>query len=141
MKSPRLLLALICLALSACNPEAGPVPAAPAPAEAPLPAAASFPTEPSGTVPAVVVPGVMTSCDTVAEATIKWSFDPLPNPPKLVDVFVGTGDADLKLFVTGPTRSEATTGPWIRPGSLFVLRNHDDAAELARVTVQGPKCG
>ncbi len=140
MKSTGLFLALTCLALTACNPEAKPEPSS-APAAAASPAAAPSPTEPSGAVPAVVVPGAMSACDPAAEAVVKWSFDHLPNPPTLVDVFVGTGDADLKLFVTGPTRSESATGPWVRPGSVFVLRSHDDASELSRVTIQGPKCG
>ena len=141
MKSPALYLALACLALSACNPEAKPEPAAPA-AEAAAPiAAVELPTEPSPASPAVAVPGAMAACDPAAEATVKWNFDHLPSPPTLVDVLVGTGDADLKLFVTGPTRSEAVTGPWVRPGSIFVLRRNDGGEELARVTVQGPKCG
>lgn len=142
MKSFPLFLALACLALSACNPEQ-PSPAAPtaAAADASATPAPALPTEPSGDVPAVVVPGAMAACDPAAVATVKWSFDHLPSPPKLVDVLVGTGDADLKLFVTGPTRSDAQTGPWVRPGSVFVLRNHDGGQELSRVTVQGPKCG
>lgn len=143
MKSLYLPLALVCLTLSACNPEQQPA-ASPAATTASAGSAvptAAFPTEPSGDVPAVVVPGAMAACDPAAVVDVKWSFDHLPTPPKLVDVLVGSGDADLKLFVTGPTRSEAQTGPWVRPGSLFVLRNHDSGEELSRVTVQGPKCG
>lgn len=147
MKSLYLPLALACLALSACNPEQQPAAASAAsaasatPAGAPAAPAAVLPTEPSGDVPAVVVPGAMAACDPAEVATVKWSFDHLPSPPQLVDVLVGTGDADLKLFVTGPTRSDAKTGPWVRPGSVFVLRDHDGGQELSRVTVQGPKCG
>ena len=141
MRTTPLLLALTCMALSACNPEGTPQPSS-SPVEATAsPTAAPLPTEPSAASPAVVVPGAMSACDPAAEALVKWNFDHLPNPPKLVDVFVGTGDADLKLFVTGPTRSESKTGPWVRPGSVFVLRSHDDALELSRVTIQGPKCG
>lgn len=136
------LFASACLFLAACNPEAPPAPSAPTAATPAVESAApDLPKEPSGSVPAVVVPGWLASCDPAAEATVKWSFDHLPNPPKLVDVYVGTSDADLKLFVTGPTRSEAKTGQWVRPGTVFVLRNHDGIEELARVNVQGTKCG
>lgn len=143
MKSFPIMLALACLALTACNPEGPAAPAtatAPAAAEAGQPAAAALPTEPSGSVPAVAVPGAMAACDPAAEAVVKWSFDHLPTPPKLVDVFVGNNDADLKLFVTGPTRSEAKTGQWVRPGSIFVLRNNEGGEELSRIVIQGPKC-
>lgn len=140
MKKILLLVPLLGVGLVGCNPEAPP--AAPAAAE-PVTGAAlpATPTEPSGDTPAVVIPGAMGACDPAAVAVVKWSFDHLPTPPKLVDVLVGTNDADLKLFVTGPTRSEATTGEWVRPGSIFVLRNHDDGQELSRMTVKGPACG
>ncbi len=145
MKLSPLFVLLACVAMTACNPEGPPAGSAPATetpsASAPATPAVELPTEPSGSVPAVSVPGHLAACDPPSEATVKWSFDHLPTPPELVDVYVGNNDADLKLFVTGPTRSEAKTGQWVRPGSVFVLRNHAGNEELARVVVQGPSCG
>ena len=141
MKSPALLL-LACFVVSGCNPEGQTTPSAAATEVAHAPAAPKLPAEPSTAVPAVVVPGWIAACNPVVEATIKWSFDHLSPAPHLIDVYVGDGalGAEPKLFVTGPSRSEAKTGSWVRPGVFFLLRNHDNGEELSRVTVQGPGC-
>ena len=139
-------LALGSLALlSGCNPEApqnqaqtASTPASEAVAEQ----EPALPTEPSPDAPGVVVPGKLTTCDPASQATVKWSFDHVQPSLKLIDVYVGDKDgANMKLFVTGPTRSEVVTGPWTRPGSVFVFKNHEDSSELYRVVVKGPGCG
>lgn len=142
MKSPSLLALLACLAITGCNPEGQTPPPAASSEVAPAAAAPELPVEPSTAVPAVVVPGWIAACNPAIEATIKWNFDHLSPAPQLVDVHVGDGaqGAEPKLFVTGPSRSEAKTGSWVRPGMIFVLRNHGNGEELSRVTVQGPGC-
>lgn len=142
MKFPPLLALLVCFAVTGCNPEGQATAPAASSNVAPPPVAPELPVEPSTAVPAVAVPGWVATCDPAVESTVKWSFDHLAPAPQMVDVYVGGAQgADLKLFVTGPSRSEAKTGLWVRPGTIFVLRNHGNGEELSRVTIQGPSCG
>lgn len=78
------------------------------------------------------------SCETGSIAKLDW--DVASNPAiAQVELMVGTGD-DAKLFSAGGPKGEAETGPWVRSGTTFVLRNKADQAELDRIVISGPAC-
>ena len=107
------------------------------PAATPVPVATLTPTaeQPGGANPA--------SLDDCANAKVvegSWNFDLTSSKVTLVDVYVGNTEAELKLFVTGPSNGVESTGPWTLPGTIFVFKDHDGGGELSRFVVGGPAC-
>lgn len=77
------------------------------------------------------------SCDSPADATISWNA--APKGTESVEVWVGEGD-DAILFASGGAQGSQATGPWVKPSTLFVLRNQADKTEFDRVNIPGPVC-
>jgi hypothetical protein len=48
--------------------------------------------------------------------------------------------ASEKRFGRGGPVGSKQTGPWLRPGLVFRVRNQDGNAQLASVTIQGVPC-
>lgn len=45
-----------------------------------------------------------------------------------------------RLVVRGTPIGEKSTGAWVRPGMIFVLRNLDSGVEIQRVSIDQPSC-
>lgn len=87
--------------------------------------------------PAVEKPGVfwadaLQGCDGAQIATIHWSDEAVAAGPAKIELSDGTVFAE----VGGAGTKE--TGPWVAPGSVFVLKDATDGTERARVTLKGP---
>lgn len=83
-------------------------------------------------------PGQLASCEPVM-ATVRWDTTAAHSNVDAVQIWVGDA-TQQKLWIASAAEGEARTGPWVRPGAVFVLRSLADGAELARVTVPGPYC-
>lgn len=115
---------------TAAQPE---VPVVAAPAEAPV-AAASI----KGANNLLTATPGAASCDGGTEAKLTW--DTSANPAvAATELLVGGGES-FKTFAAGGPTGEADTGPWVYSGTVFILRNKSDQAELDRLVIAGPAC-
>ena len=132
MKNPILLVPLV-LILAACGP-------APSDESAPVVDTASkAPSGPQVAVSATTLiqaePASLPDCNSTV-VTLKWNVRKTKPDLKAVKIYTGTG----KLFAhMGPSGS-VETGPWVKPGSSFVLKSGEDDSELERLTIGGPVC-
>lgn len=77
-------------------------------------------------------------CATGSVAKFHW--DARSNPDiAAVELFVGD-DMAAKLFAAGGPVGDAESGPWVYSGTVFVLRDKANGAELDRVVISGPAC-
>jgi hypothetical protein len=86
-----------------------------------------------------ITPANMNACDPAVAGTVKWDVRSAHPESATVSIYAGTGPA-AKLFVTGGASGEAQTGPWVRPGSQFQLKDQATGKDLGQITVGGPKC-
>lgn len=71
-------------------------------------------------------------------ASVKW--DVTAASVKYVNVLVGNGGAEPKLFMTGKESGERQTGNWVVDGTQFILQDAASKKKLAEVTVSGVDC-
>lgn len=57
-----------------------------------------------------------------------------------VIVYVVTNDGEERHFGQGGPVGEKETGPWLRPGLVFKIRNFESKEELGSVTITGKSC-
>jgi hypothetical protein len=136
MKMLRLLMLPMVFGLAACGP---------APSDETAPATpVTDAGSPASSVPQVAVtpttmihaePATLAAC-TPAVVTLKW--DMRKEKPAMTTVKIYTGDG--KLFTHSGGVGSLETGPWVKPGSVFVLKSGDDSSELERLTIGGPVC-
>ncbi|WP_411834133.1 hypothetical protein [Pseudoxanthomonas mexicana] len=129
-----LLPILLALNIAACSqPEEPPT----APADAPATASAGKAATATGEQGLLKATHGGVSCDSPADVSISW--DASDKGTEAVEVRVGEGE-DATLFATGGATGSQSTGPWVKPGTLFVLRNQADKAVLDRLTIPGDAC-
>lgn len=129
MRTPLMALAVLTFTLAACgSSNSDNPPAAPAPASAP-----------SNTATAGnllrIEPSTLPDC-TPAQVVVSWSAD---ETDAATDVNVRVENTD-ELFAEGGATGRSETGPWVRPGTTFVLEDRRSKKELARAVVEGPSC-
>ena len=128
------LLPLLALALAACGP---------APSDQAAPATPAADTAPA--VPQVqVTPTTMIRAEPAAladckSAVVKLKWDTYKTHPDIKSIKIYTGAG--KLFTHTAAVGSMETGPWVKPGSVFVLKSGVDDSELERLTIGGPVCG
>jgi hypothetical protein len=128
-------LASAILALTACQQESAPPvsaqPSSGTSAQQPIAAKSS---------PAITVdPAIIKSCDSTV-ATVKWNASKAGANTSSTEIWVGSSDADTKLFSAGGAAGETKTGPWTRPGTYFLLKNTQDGKVLGEAVIGGPAC-
>lgn len=143
-KSTHIALAIAAaFALAACQQEA-PAPATLA-AQTSTTTPAAAPDAATGVIAPVtsplmdITPASMTACDSATVATVHWDVRSAHPKVATVSIYAGFG-ADAKLFVTAGASGETQTGPWVRPGSQFQLKDAKTGTALGQITVGGPKC-
>lgn len=136
-KSLHLVFALsVVLALASCQRE----PSAAAATANPTSAASAAPTNAAVTSPLFSIdPSTMASCDPAAVATLNWDVRSSHPDTQAVAIWAGAGSSS-KLFSSGGAKGEAKTGPWVRPGSQFQLKDQATGEVLGQITVGGPAC-
>lgn len=131
MNKFRLILLSLAFSLTACGP-------APSDQVSTAPVA-SDPAQPQVQVsPTTMIhakPAVLPSC-TPTVVTLKW--DSYTTHPDINTVKIYTGKG--KLFTHAGGVGSIETGPWVKPGSVFVLKSGVDDSELERITIGGPVC-
>jgi hypothetical protein len=136
MNNFRLILLPLALGLAACGPapsdETAPV-ANPSDAPAAAPIIPQVVVAPTKMIHAE--PAALTSCKP-AQVTLNW--DLRKEKPALTTVKIYTGNG--KLFTHSGGVGSQETGPWVKPGSEFILKSGVDDAELERLTIGGPVC-
>ena len=73
-------------------------------------------------------------------ATVKWNAGKVGANSNSTEVWVGMSDTDTKLFSAGGAEGETKTGPWVRPGTHFLLKNKQDGKVLDEAIVGGAAC-
>ena len=86
-----------------------------------------------------VVPASMQACDPAAQAIVRWDVRSVPTVTS-VEIFVGRESEPKKLFSGGGVTGHAQTGPWVRPGEDFILKDQKTGKVLADVKISGPQC-
>lgn len=144
MNKCRLILLPLVLAIAACSPApddqaasasaASATPATVEPAEA-----TAMPSAPQVEVaPTVLIhaePAALPDCNGHA-VTLTWNVAQAKPGVATVKIYTGSG----QLFAHHGASGSVETGPWAKPGSVFVLRSGDDDSELERLTIGGPVC-
>ena len=144
----RPILLLPCmLVLAACG---GPT-QAPPPAAAPAPPSASTNETMPPAAPALQIaaspghgvlqadPATLRSCEP-AIVNLRWDIVSSHPDVKSVEVHViAPGETAGKLFAAGGPTDAAATGPWAKPGLVFLLSD-TAGKELDRITLGGPDC-
>jgi len=106
------------------------------PAATPAEAAPAIPqVEVASTTMIHAEPAALPDCDP-AVVTLTW--DVRTAKPGLTSVKILTGNG--KLFTHKGSFGTAQTGPWVKPGSVFLLTSGSDDTELERLTIGGPVC-
>lgn len=99
---------------------------------------------PAAGAPRVVVPATtlihaqpasLGDCNPTA-VTLAWNT--LKEHPGVSTVKIYTESG--KLFAHVGAAGTLETGPWVKPGSTFVITNGEDGAELERLVIGGPIC-
>lgn len=139
---------MLAAALTACQradePEnaTGPgVAPAPAAAQATAPTTASVEAKSTGVAKVTLEPSTFESCTPNKFISAKVGWDASASGVGIVDVKTVAADGSETLFATSGAVGSKETGPWIGPGSVIVVRNHDTGAELGRVTAGAKPCG
>lgn len=134
MNKFRLILLPLALGLAACGPAPSDsaTPAAPASAATEAPQAPQVQVAPTTMIHAE--PAALPDCKPAA-VTLKWDTRKDQPDAKTVKIYTDSG----KLFAHMGGTGSIETGPWTKPGSVFILKNGDDA-ELERLTIGGPVC-
>lgn len=78
------------------------------------------------------------SCDPVI-ATISWDVRKQHPAVGTVQIFAGL-DSNPVLFSAGGANGRAETGRWVKPGTIFRLRDAASGDELSRIVIGGPEC-
>jgi hypothetical protein len=133
MKKTILIAVPFALLLGACS---GPAPSDQADGSAPAPTAA--PATAQVEAPATTLihaePAVLPDCNP-AVVTLRWNV--FTTHPEIKTVKVYSGD---RVFVHSAATGKQATGPWVRPGAVFTLKNGADDTELEKITIGGPAC-
>ena len=99
----------------------------------------SFVVEAVPGVSFVVEPPTLRVCDGLTIAKVSWNA--ANAGIKLANVFVLDENARENLFISrGEAVGSANTGPWVGPGTVFVLRDNDSKKRLAKFTIGFQSC-
>ena len=122
----------LALLLAAC----GPAPSdQAAPGDASAPAAGAPQIEVPATTLIHAQPAALGDCNAAA-VTLLWNT--LKEHPGVSTVKIYTDSG--KLFAHVGAAGTLETGPWVKPGSSFVLTNGQDGTVLERLVIGGPIC-
>ena len=137
MNKLHLILLPLALGLAACGPKPSDdtAPVADAPAATTAPATAAPQVEVAPTTMIHALPAALADCKQTS-VTLQW--DVRSQKPGLTSVKIYT--ADGKLFAHAGASGSNETGPWVKPGFVFVLKSAADETELERLTIGGPVC-
>lgn len=130
-----LVIASALLALAGCQKESAP----PVPAQLGNGASVSQTIATKSGSAISVDPATMKSCDSIV-ATVHWDAGKAGISTDSTEIWVGPSDADTKLFSAGGETGETKTGPWVRPGTRFLLKNKQDGRVLDEAIIGGPAC-
>lgn len=85
-------------------------------------------------------PAELDNCD-YGVVLVKWNTSTAETPPAVVEIYSGSSAGETPgLFAAAGATGEKETGPWVRPGSTFSLRDKATGAELERLVIGGPRC-
>lgn len=133
----------LAVSLAACNkPVADGDVAAPVPADSTTPAAEAAPAPPAepvaGAAGLLKASAGTASCDTGSDIRFDWDVSTRPEV-STAEVWVGEGP-EAKLFTAGGAQGGESTGPWVKPATVFILRDKATGSELDRIVIAGPAC-
>jgi hypothetical protein len=84
-------------------------------------------------------PPSLAACTTPSEVTVKWDIrSEYPNV-QVIQIYV-SGDVAENLFAEGNAWGEAKTGPWVRSGTKFIVKDKANGKVLSMAAVKGPSC-
>ena len=129
MRTSLMALALLSCSLAACDSK---------PEEAPPSGQASVPATSNAALTGGalrVEPSMLPDCSP-ARVLVRWNAGETGEATE-VNVVVENTD---ELFAEGGATGQSETGPWVRPGTTFVLQDRGAKKELARASVGGPSC-
>ena len=132
-------LALLLAACSEKQPAAATADATPQAAATPVAAPAPDRIEVRETRFIHAEPAELTSCE-YAKVLLKWDTSTAEKPPAVVEIYSGNAEETPGLFAAAGATGEKETGPWVRPGSTFSLRDKSTGTELERLVIGGPRC-
>lgn len=86
-------------------------------------------------------PSAFEDCTPPKYVTAKITWDATASNVANVDVKTVGSDGTEGLFSTGAPVGSKESGPWMAPGSVIVLRDHETGEELARAVAAARPCG
>ena len=95
--------------------------------------------EPTNRVVLRFEPPSLAACTPPSEVTVKWDIrSEYPNV-QVIQIYV-SGDVAENLFAEGNAWGEAKTGPWVRSGTRFIVKDKTNGNVLSMAAVKGPSC-
>ena len=139
-----LVVLIACMALAGgCRRTDAPSAAqGPDAATTPSPASATAQAAPAAPVRGLVAdPAVVRTCDVRkgVRTTLRWDVSD-SGAEKVVLYALSPKQTEEKPFGRGGPIGSKQSGPWLRPGMVFRLRDQASGKELASVTIEGQAC-
>lgn len=86
-------------------------------------------------------PASLSLCHEMAVVRVRWNVRDLPSGIGLMtQVWIKEADGNTKLFASGADVGEEVTGPWARPGMVFMLKDAGTGVVLAEVELKEQEC-
>ena len=86
------------------------------------------------------VPDALEDCTPPLDQVVTIHWDASKSSARSVDIKISGGDGTEGLFASGALTSSKPSGPWMRPGSLVLVRDHDTSVELGRAVAAAKPC-
>lgn len=84
-------------------------------------------------------PAELPDCE-FTKVTLKWDASTSGTSVSVVEIYAGDAEGTPGLFAAAGITGERETGPWVRPGSVFSLRDKATGVELEKLVIGGPRC-
>lgn len=84
-------------------------------------------------------PAELQNCD-FTKVLLQWDTSTAEKAVAVVEIYAGNAEGTPGLFASGGAVGQSETGPWVRPGSVFSLRDKATGAELEKLVIGGPVC-
>lgn len=136
----RLLAASLVLALAACGSEPPPGPDLAQPegsGQTGTPASSTGDTSASQGLSHHPQP--LANCLSNQVVEIRWALAPVGDATS-VEILLVDSEGTERAFARSGMEGSKMTGPWARPGQVFIARDPATREEMARLTLQGKGC-
>ena len=97
-------------------------------------------TRPAATAKVWFLPAALEDCSPATKQVTTIHWDATKSGAKTVDVKVISDSQVETTFATSGLVGSKVSGPWMKPGSTIIVRDHMTGVELGRASVAATSC-